>query len=321
MQHHTEAAATQATVATLPWVGKNKKEMADGAAVGAIWGHFAGISDFGVISVSCEGAKDGAPHLPPNEVMGNVSNVVYELVADPIEGTTPTSKGEIGGRSLVALAFGTDSFMPWLGVDYAEKLALPPKLMDDDINIDWALGPKSEWHLGALDTVTKVAKAARVSVRDVTVYTLDRPRNNHITLLKGAVNVVHIPSGDFRIVEMTQRCRPDHPIMLMGSGGTPEGVMSALVNPLGFSMMLLPRNGADEQYPDLAKYAGKVLGYSELVNSDHAVLSVASITGDPECGYQPPQICGNFTKVHVRSYAVQKGDHHIGEQIIRHPHN
>lgn len=318
---YTDMAAALAVRAVLPLVGSGDKLGIDGAAVDAIGGYLTPL-DVKVKNISCEGVKDGAPHLPHGKIYGQPgAPFIGELVADPVEETDHTSKNEAGGRSLIGLVTRlNDKAMHWFGVHYMEKVSVHPEIMEripgngSDL-LGWMLSDNSRDHLlGVRDMIEKIAKAAGKHPSELDVIALlgkdnQQIRNSHVLEgLKGVAPVTPIKSGDFAVVERSVMSSPENAPVLIGSGGTPEGLLSAMVNPIGFQSVLIATNDVERDIlnsndPEIARYAGKVLGRAELLGKNRdSVLSVGSVTGDPNCSYFKPVVLNGNTMVQVRTY-------------------
>jgi fructose-1,6-bisphosphatase II len=120
--------------------------------------------------------------------------------------------------------------------------------------------------------IAAVAKAKSLSVSDVTVVLLNRPR--HLNLIEEiratGARIKLIQDGD--VAAAIETARPDTGIdLLMGIGGTPEGVITAVAMIcLGGAIQgQLHKDGVTES---------RVLTSSDLCNSDDVFLSATGIT-------------------------------------------
>jgi fructose-1,6-bisphosphatase II len=107
-------------------------------------------------------------------------------------------------------------FFPGAAV-YMEKIACGPEAADA---VDLDQSPS--------DNVRAVAAAKGVSPREVSVVVLDRPRHESLIgeLREVGAKVLLIPDGD--VAPAIAAAQPGTGVdMLMGIGGTPEGVLSA----------------------------------------------------------------------------------------------
>jgi len=262
----TETAALAASA----WVGRGDKDAADFAAVEAMRKMINTVDMSGVIVIG-EGEKDNAPMLHNGEKVGNGSGPECDVAVDPIDGTSLTSNGLNGAVSVIALAPRGTMFDP-SAVYYMDKIVTGPEAADAiDINL-----PPAE-------NVRRVAKAKRTDVSDVTVIVLDRPRHENLLkeLRAAGARIRLIRDGD--VAAAIETARPNTGIdILMGIGGTPEGVVTAAaMRALGGVIQgrLHPRS---EQEKVRATQAGldlsRVLTTNDLVSSDDVFFSATGIT-------------------------------------------
>jgi len=259
-----------AAIAAAPWVGRGEKNLADQAAVEAMREMINTVDMSGVVVIG-EGEKDDAPMLHNGEEVGNGLGPACDVAVDPIDGTSLTANGMNGAISVIALAPRGAMYDP-SAVFYMNKIVTGP---DAAGVIDIKASTKVN--------IQAVAKAKRMSVSDITVVVLNRPR--HDLLLKeireAGARIRLIQDGD--VAAAIETARPDTGIdLLMGIGGTPEGVITAAAMIcLGGEIqgMLHPKD-ADEKARALA--AGhdlnKVFKTRDLVNSDDVFLSATGIT-------------------------------------------
>ncbi len=146
------------------WVGRGDKEGGDGAAVDAMRELVNSVSMRGVVVIG-EGEKDNAPMLYNGEEVGNGDGPECDFAVDPIDGTTLMAKGMPNAISVLAVAERGAMFDP-SAVFYMNKIAVGPDAVDA-IDITAPIG----------ENIRRVAKAKSVSVSDLTVCILDRPRH------------------------------------------------------------------------------------------------------------------------------------------------
>ena len=94
----TEAAA----IAAARWIGRGKKNDADGAAVEAMRHAFDTVAIDGTVVIG-EGEMDEAPMLYIGEKVG-CGGPAMDIAVDPLEGTSITAKGGPNAIATVALA-------------------------------------------------------------------------------------------------------------------------------------------------------------------------------------------------------------------------
>ena len=262
----TETAALAAST----WVGRGDKDAADGAAVAAMRKMINTVDMSGVIVIG-EGEKDNAPMLHNGEEVGNGSGPVCDVAVDPIDGTTLTSNGLNGAVSVIALAPRGTMFDP-KGAFYMNKIVTGPEAASV-IDITAPAG----------ENVRKVAKAKGVDVSDITVIVLDRPR--HAQLLKelraAGARIRLIRDGDVAAAIETARIGTGIDI-LMGIGGTPEGVVTAAaMRALGgvIQGQLMPQSDSEKaSAKDAGHDLSKIYSTNDLVASDDVFFSATGIT-------------------------------------------
>jgi fructose-1,6-bisphosphatase II len=262
----TETAALAASA----WVGRGDKDAADGAAVAAMRKMINTVDMQGVIVIG-EGEKDNAPMLHNGEAVGNGNGPECDVAVDPIDGTTLTSAGLNGAVSVIALAPRGSMFDP-KDVYYMNKIVTGPEAASV-IDITAPAG----------ENVRRVAKAKGVDVSDITVIVLDRPRHDDLLneLRAAGARIRLIRDGD--VAAAIETARPNTGIdILMGIGGTPEGVVTAAaMRALGgvIQGQLHPRSDGERESAKNAGYdLSKVYTTNDLVSSDDVFFSATGIT-------------------------------------------
>ena len=262
----TEAAA----LAAARWVGRGDKNAADQAAVDAMRHMLNTVSMDGVVVIG-EGEKDEAPMLYNGEQVGNGNGPAVDVAVDPIDGTRLTSIGQPNALSVVAVAERDSMFFPGAAV-YMEKVAVGP---DAVAAIDITASPA--------ENVGRVARAKGVRPEDITVVILDRDRHEGIVkeVREAGAQVFLITDGD--VAPAIAAARPDSGIdMLLGIGGTPEGVIAACaLKCLGGDMQgrLYPRNDEEREKLERAGFdVGEVLTLENLVSGKDVFFAATGIT-------------------------------------------
>ncbi|NMO02384.1 class II fructose-bisphosphatase [Gordonia sp. TBRC 11910] len=262
----TEAAA----LAAGRWVGRGDKNGGDGAAVDAMRELLSTVSMRGVVVIG-EGEKDEAPMLYNGEEVGNGQGPEVDVAVDPIDGTTLMAEGRPNSIAVIALAERGKMYDP-SAVFYMDKIAVGPEAKGAiDIN------KSVEWN------VTSVAKAKGIEVGDVTVVVLDRPR--HASLIgeiraagakvrlisDGDVAGAIAAAGDYSSVDI-----------LMGIGGTPEGIITAVaMKCMGGEIQgkLWPRDDAERRKAiDAGHDLDRVLGTDDLVGGENTFFCATGVT-------------------------------------------
>ena len=262
----TEAGALAAS----RWVGRGDKDGADGAAVDAMRVVLNTVPMDGVVVIG-EGEKDEAPMLFNGEDIGNGQGPEVDVAVDPLEGTRLTALGMPNAITTVALAERGTMFFPGAAV-YMDKISCGPESADV-IDIE---APPAE-------NVRRVAKVRRVSPSEISVVVLDRDRHAGLIgeLREVGAKVLLITDGD--VAPAIAASQPGTGVdLLMGIGGTPEGVLSAAaLKCVGGSIQgkLWPRNDEERQsLIDDGYDLDRVLTTDDLVGSQNVFFAATGVT-------------------------------------------
>jgi fructose-1,6-bisphosphatase II len=262
----TEAAA----LAAARWMGRGDKEAADQAAVDAMRILMDTVPMDGVVVIG-EGEKDNAPMLYNGEQIGNGEPPVVDIAVDPIDGTTLTSKGMNGAIAVVALAERGTMFDPGPCM-YMEKMVVGEEAADA-IDLEAPIS----------DNLQKIAKAKSGGVSDLTVCILERSRHEQIVkeVREAGARIRFITDGD--VAGAISAARENSGVdVLIGIGGTPEGVIAAsAIKCLGGQHLgrLWPRNDDERQRAIDAGYdLDKILTADDLVSGEDVFFAATGIT-------------------------------------------
>jgi fructose-1,6-bisphosphatase II len=259
-----------ASLAAGRWVGRGDKTAADQAAVDAMRAMIDTVSMDGVVVIG-EGEKDEAPMLYNGEAVGTGEGPECDVAVDPIDGTRLTAVGQPNALSVIALAARGSMFFPGAAV-YMEKVAAGPEAADA---LDISAPPE--------ENVRLVAKAKGVRPEEITVVILDRDRHQEMIsrVREAGARVFLITDGD--VAPAIAAARPNTGIdMLMGIGGTPEGVIAAAALKClggGIQGRLFPRNDDEEQaLLDGGFDLEHVLTTDDLVKGNDVFFAATGIT-------------------------------------------
>ena len=262
----TEAAA----MAAGRWVGRGDKNGADAAAVNAMRQLIGTVSMNGIVVIG-EGEKDNAPMLYNGEHVGDRTGPECDVAVDPIDGTTLTAKGMTNALSVLAVAERGTMYDP-SAVFYMDKLVTGPEAADHiDINAP------------AAANVRAVARAKQESPADVTVCILDRPRHERLVeeVRATGARIKFITDGDVAGAIMAAR-EGTGIDLLMGVGGTPEGVIAAsAIKCLGGVIQgkLWPRDDAEREKATAAGHdLDRVLSTDDLVSGENVFFVATGVT-------------------------------------------
>ena len=262
----TEAAALGAG----RWVGRGDKIAADQAAVDGMRAVLDTVAMSGVVVIG-EGEKDEAPMLYNGEEVGNGQGPEVDVAVDPLEGTRLTSVGQPNAIAVIALAERGTMLFPGAAV-YMDKLVGGEEVAGA-LDLD---APPAE-------NVRRAAEAKGVRASEIAVVVLDRERNQPIIdgVREAGAKVNLITDGDVApaIAAARQGTGVD---LMMGIGGTPEGVIAAAaVKSLGGVVLgrLWPRNDDErQQLVDAGYDPDRVLTTDDLVGGDDVFVAATGVT-------------------------------------------
>jgi len=206
----TEAAALAASI----WIGRGDKNSADGAAVGAMRKAFNAVAINGLVVIG-EGEMDEAPMLYIGEKVG-AGGPEMDIAVDPLEGTYVTAKGAPNAIAVIALA-ERGNFLHAPDI-YMDKIAVGPGLPDGVVSLEASVH----------ENLRNLARAKKCDISDLMVCTLDRDRHEekiaHCREAGARISLI----GDGDVSGLIAVSQPESGIdLFIGSGGAPEGVLSA----------------------------------------------------------------------------------------------
>ena len=248
-----------AALAAAPWVGRGDKDLADGAAVAAMRAMINTVDMNGVVVIG-EGEKDNAPMLHNGEKVGNGEGPHCDVAVDPIDGTSLTAQGVNGAISVIAVAPRGTMFDPQDSF-YMNKLVTGP-----------AAAHAIDIKASVAENISAVARAKNLAISDVTVVLLNRPRHAELIaeIRQAGARIRLIQDGD--VAAAIETALPDSGVdLLMGIGGTPEGVITAAAMIcLGGSIQgQLHLNGVNDS---------RILTTKDLCNSEDVFIAATGIT-------------------------------------------
>ena len=248
-----------AALAAAPWVGRGEKDLADKAAVEAMRAMINTVDMAGVVVIG-EGEKDNAPMLHNGENVGNQEGPACDVAVDPIDGTSLTANGMNGAISVIALAPRGTMFDPRESF-YMNKIVTGAEA-----------AAVIDLEATTAHNIAAVARAKNLAIGDVTVVVLNRPRHHQLIqeIRESGARIRLIQDGD--VAAAIETARPNTGVdLLMGIGGTPEGVITAaaMICLGGQLLGQLHQNGQS---------SGPILSTRDLVNSDDVFLAATGVT-------------------------------------------
>ncbi|EKV29231.1 Fructose-1,6-bisphosphatase, GlpX type [Caenispirillum salinarum AK4] len=211
------AATEAAAVAARAWLAEGDRPGAARASAEAMRRALGTLALNGTLVVGDE-ADVAGPVLPPGLVLGQADAAdAFDIAVDPVEGTSYLAQGGLNNAlSVLALAPAGSLFRPGPAF-YMEKMAGPPAVVG---RIDPA-APVAE-------RLRCLAEALDKPVRDLVVYVQEKPRHRRLVeaiQATGARVALHA-AGD--VAGALMAAIPGSGVdAMMGTGGTPEGVITA----------------------------------------------------------------------------------------------
>jgi fructose-1,6-bisphosphatase II len=282
----TEAAALAAS----RWVGKGDKIAVDGAGTEAMREVLNQLEIHGRVVIG-EGEMDEAPMLFIGEELGmrGEGSFPVDIAVDPVEGTTVTARGLPNGVAVIAMSergglLGAPDM-------YMEKLVVGPPAVGR-VSLDWPV----EANLKA------IASSLERDVEDLVIVVLDRERHEKLIkeIRRAGARVKLIGDGDV-IAALAVAVRGTGVHALMGSGGAPEGVITAAaMKCLGGEIQgkFLPADQPElERCQSMGVDPSRIYATNDLALGEEMVFSATGITdGDL---LQGVRIFGNGARTHT----------------------
>jgi fructose-1,6-bisphosphatase II len=205
------------------------------------------------------------------EEVGSGSGPEVDVAVDPLEGTNLTAKGQPNAIATISCAERGTMFFPGAAV-YMDKIACGPESADA-IDIEAPPG----------ENVKRVAKAKGMKPSEISVVVLERDRHDDLiaALREVEVKILLIPDGD--VAPAIAAAQPGTGVdLLMGVGGTPEGVLSAsALKCVGGAMQgkLWPRDDEERQkLIDAGFDLDRVLTTDDLVGGEEVFFAATGVT-------------------------------------------
>jgi len=262
----TEAAAISAS----RFMGLGDKNGCDKAAVDAMRIVLNTIQIEGEIIIG-EGEKDKAPMLYNGEKVGSGKGPLMDIAIDPVEGTRLLALGRPNSIAVIAATEEGGMWRP--GPSFYMKKIVTEKSASEAINIK----------LSPAENIYRIAEALNRKVSDLTVFILEKERHKALIdeVRKTGARISLNTDGD--VMGALMAATPGSGIdILMGTGGTPEGIIAAVaVKALqaGMQAMCDPQSNSEKKaLNDAGISIGQFLGVNDLIQSDDAFFAATGIT-------------------------------------------
>jgi len=200
-------------------IGRGQKDESNALAAAAMRDELAKLPIAATVVVG-DAYKDElnvSSSLYNGETFGDASRYPeFDIAVDPVEGTGYLAKGMTNAMSVIAMAPRGTMFEPGPAF-YMEKFAAPKEAagkIDPDAPVE--------------DKLKALSEALNKPVSELSVFVLEKPRHNGLVerIYKAGARVALYPAGD--VAGALMAAIPNSGIdALMGTGGTPEGVLSA----------------------------------------------------------------------------------------------
>ena len=262
----TEAAAISAA----RYMGIGNKEIGDKAAVDAMRAVLETVDMEGTVIIG-EGEKDEAPMLYNGEKVGNGNGPKMDIAVDPVEGTRLLANGTPNSIAVIAASASGSMWVPENSL-YMNKIVVEERAKNA---IDITDTPAAN--------LTRIAKALDREINELTVFVLDKARHKKLIqeIRETGARITLHTDGD--VMGALMAAIPGTGVdVLMGTGGTPEGViaaaavkalrggMQAMRDPqLDYEILELQKNGTD---------LNQVYHIDDLIKSEDAFFAATGIT-------------------------------------------
>lgn len=263
----TEAAA----LASARWLGKGAKNEGDGAAVDAMRLSFNSLDIDGKIVIG-EGEKDHAPMLYNGERVGTGRGAAVDVAVDPVEGTNLLAYGRPNAIAVVGTAPAGSMFNP--GPSYYMKKLVVPAPAKGVVDIDAPIAHNLE----------QTAKALDKKVEDLVIFVLDKPRHKDLiaAIRQAGARIQLHTDGD--VAGALMAVDPSSSVdMMMGTGGTPEGVLAACaIKALGGELLAKFDPQSEEERRrvlDFGLNLDETLSTDILVRDENVFFAATGISG------------------------------------------
>jgi fructose-1,6-bisphosphatase II len=263
----TESAA----LASARWLGKGNKEEGDGAAVDAMRLSFDSVDVDGTVIIG-EGEKDEAPALYNGERLGTGKGARVDIAVDPVEGTNLLAFGRPNAIAVIGVAPAGSMYDP--GPSYYMRKLVVPSAAHDVVDLEAPVK----------DNLSEVARALGKDVNDLVVFVLDKPRHKKLiaSIREAGARIQLHTDGDVAGALMAVDPTSEVDIM-MGTGGTPEGVLAACaIKALGGQILARLDPQLDKEKKALKKSGhdlSQVLDVDGLVSSEDVFFAATGISG------------------------------------------
>jgi fructose-1,6-bisphosphatase class II len=205
----------EAAIASARTMGMGDGKLSDHSAVESMRRSMETLAIEGTIVIG-EGERDRAPMLFIGEVVGTPgANMKVDIAVDPLEGTNLCASG--GAGAITVLAASERGGLLHAPDCYMEKIVVGP-----------AAKGAVEWGAPVKHNLKAIARRLQRGVDDLVVVVLDRPRHEQLIadIREAGARIRLISDGDLSAgIAACVAGTGVHAVL--GSGGAPEGVLTA----------------------------------------------------------------------------------------------
>lgn len=213
-----------------------------------------------------EGEKDKSHMLDIGNHLGTNKDEQYEIIVDPVDGTTQTSK--LGYEAMSVVVLTEKDSVNTLDCHYMNKLAFGPRIVE---HINSSFLPVFSLSDPISLILQKVSKILGKPISDITVCVLDRSRHNKLIadIRNVGAKTKLIPDCDLSAAIAT--CIGDVDLQI-GIGGQPEAYLSAAALKCLGGMQQIQVCDKEGNVTD-----SKIYNIDDLISKD-VIFSATSIT-------------------------------------------
>ena len=260
-----------AACAAFNWIGRGDADDGGRAALDAMRSTLAEIDIDARVAIG-ETSAGEAPQPQRGEHLGQPgASFKADIAVDPVEGTSYLVRGLTNALAVLAVAPRGAMMHPGPAF-YMEKFVASAAARGQ-IDPTWPTAQK----------LKALAKVLNKDVSDLTVFVLEKPRHRDLVaaILAAGARVAMYPAGD--VAGALMAAVPGSGIdALMGTGGTPEGVMSACaIRAIGgeFLARLDPQLQTETKaVKDAGIDTSRWFQRDELITSDNLFFCATGIT-------------------------------------------
>ena len=263
--------AEEAAIEAARTMGQGERRHSDHVATEAMRTAMDRVAMRGTIVIG-EGERDEAPMLYIGEKVGRAESddIEVDIAVDPLEGTNLCAMGAPG--SIAVLAAANKGGLLHAPDCYMDKIVVGPTARNA-IDIDAPVA----------DNLAAVAKSLGRDVDDLVVIVLDRPRHEKLIadIRAAGARIKLIGDGDLS-PGVSAAVRGTNVHVVMGTGGAPEGVLTAAaMRCLGGHMQgrLVPaKEGQAERLVEMGASLTKVYTEQELAPGPEILFVATGVT-------------------------------------------